>query len=244
MNKHSSMGSKLYVQYGCGLCAPDGWKNFDSSPRLRFERLPFVSRIVELVGLRLFPTNIEVGDIVFGLSLPDNCADAVYASHVLEHLPRNDILRALANTFRLLKPGGVFRLVVPDLEWRTKRYMGARAARAVEAADEFITACNIVERDRARGAMALLRTAFGNSGHRWMYDQDLMNRLLEETGFVDIRRCEFQDSGDIMFEKVEDRGRFYDNGELELAMEGRKPWAKPSPPSGEQQEVKVDRFHQ
>lgn len=31
---------RLFVQYGCGLAAPDGWINFDASPRLRFERLP------------------------------------------------------------------------------------------------------------------------------------------------------------------------------------------------------------
>ena len=72
-------------------------------------------------------------------------------------------------------------------------------------------------------AQSLLRSAFGNSGHMWMYDLALMSRLLEEAGFADIRRCDFCDSGDPMFDKVEDRGRFYDSGERELAMQARKP---------------------
>jgi hypothetical protein len=57
----------------------------------------------------------------------------------------------------------------------------------------------------------------------WMYDLALMSHLLTEAGFVDIRRCDFHDSSDPMFEKVEDRGRFYDSGERELAMQARKP---------------------
>lgn len=212
----------LYVQYGCGLRAPEEWTNFNSSPRLRFERLPAVGAAAGLVGRRLFPRNIAFGDIVFGLPLPDGSADAVYASHVLEHLARTDASRALANTFRLLKPGGVFRMIVPDLEWRAKRYVGALANGDAAAADDFIKACNIGTILRPRGPMALLRTAFG-SGHMWMYDYATMTRLLANAGFVDIRHCEMGDSGDPMFDKVEDRGRFIDSGERELALQARKP---------------------
>ena len=215
--------SKRYVQYGCGLCAPEGWINFDASPRLRFERLPGAGALAGVVGRRLFPRNIAYGDIVFGLPIPDGSADAVYASHVLEHLSRKDVTRALANTFRVLKSGGVFRMIVPDLEWRAQRYLQDKQKGGLNSADDFIKACNIGETDRARGGLALLRSAFGNSGHMWMYDLALMSRLLEEAGFADIRRCDFCDSGDPMFDKVEDRGRFYDSGERELAMQARKP---------------------
>lgn len=91
------MGS--YVQYGCGLSAPERWVNFDSSPRLRFERLPGVSAMTSLAGYRLFPASVRYGDIVSGLPMPDGSADGVYSSHVLEHLARNDVKAALANTF-------------------------------------------------------------------------------------------------------------------------------------------------
>jgi hypothetical protein len=33
---------EYYVQYGCGWSAPRGWRNFDASLTLRFERLPII----------------------------------------------------------------------------------------------------------------------------------------------------------------------------------------------------------
>jgi predicted SAM-dependent methyltransferase len=205
------------------LRAPAEWRNFDSSARLRFEQLPVVGIAAGLLGRRLFPENIAFGNIVSGLPLPDGSAHAIYASHVLEHLCRADISRALANTVRILKPGGLFRIIVPDLEWRAKRYVAATANGDATAADDFISSCHIGQAVRPRGLLALLRAAYGNSGHMWMYDYATMTRLLAEAGFVDIRRCEMGDSGDPMFDKVEDRGRFIDSGENELALQARKP---------------------
>jgi len=176
-----------------------------------------------LIGKRLFPSGVAYGDIVTGLPLDDNTVDAIYASHVLEHLSRNDVVRALANTLRVLRPGGFFRLIVPDLEWRARRYVGGCSSNDDSAADVFISACLIGETDRPRGLMAMLRSAFGNSGHSWMYDERIMRRILVDAGFIDIQRCDFNDSGDTMFARVENHDRFYDSGERELALQARKP---------------------
>lgn len=215
--------SGRYVQYGCGLSAPEGWNNFDASPRLRLERLPGVGALADALGFRLFPRNIGFGDIVAGLPLPDGSVDAIYASHVLEHLARQDISRALANTFRLLRPGGVFRMIVPDLASRAERYLRDRAAGRHGAADAFMEACNVGATKRPKGPVGLLRSLFGHSGHLWMYDRELIADLLQQAGFVDVRPCEFHDSGDPIFDLVEDRGRFFDDGEPEAAMQARRP---------------------
>jgi len=46
--------------------------------------------------------------------IPDGVADEVYASHVLEHIPRGPELIAVMNeAWRVLKPGGSFLIVVP-----------------------------------------------------------------------------------------------------------------------------------
>ena len=55
--------SGLYVQYGCGFSAPEGWKNFDASPTLQFERLPVIGRLFTKNASR-FPENVRYGDIV------------------------------------------------------------------------------------------------------------------------------------------------------------------------------------
>jgi predicted SAM-dependent methyltransferase len=213
----------VYVQFGCGGCAPSEWQNFDCSPRLRLERTPIVGRVMRGAGKALFPSNVRFGDIVAGLPIPYASADAIYASHVLEHLGKDDVERALANTFRILKPHGKFRMIVPDLEWRTKRYMEARQAGDAAAADTYMASLNMAHSKRRKGLVGILRAGLGNSGHTWMYDEAAMRKRLAEAGFVDVRRCDIGDSGDPMFDSVEDRGRFYESGERELALEARKP---------------------
>lgn len=42
--------------------------------------------------------------------------DAVYCSHALEHLYAHDVPKALAEFYRVLRPGGYVLLFVPDLE--------------------------------------------------------------------------------------------------------------------------------
>src|SRR5215813_14912453 len=118
ISEASRVGPALFIQYGCGLSAPKNWINFDSSPRLRLEKIPILSSIIVALAGRLFPKNVRVGNIVRGLPVPDRSASAVYCSHVLEHLPRDELPIALKNTLRILVPEGVFRLVVPDLVWR------------------------------------------------------------------------------------------------------------------------------
>ena len=219
----SGQTPRLFVQFGCGLAAPQAWLNFDSSPRLGLERLPGVGPIAGAIGKRLFPPNVRFGDIVRGLPGADNSADGVYASHVLEHLSREDVQIAIANVFKMLKPGGVFRMIVPDLAWRAERYVRDRQAGDPNAADKFIKACSIRDMKRARGAVGFLRANFGNSGHLWMYDRELMTVLLQSAGFVDVHPCAFGDSGEPMFDQVEHPGRFVDDGEAEAALQAKKP---------------------
>src|SRR5262245_14969351 len=96
------VGPGLYVQYGCGICTPKPWLNFDASPRLRLERITGMhAAAARTVGL-LFPANVCFGDIVRGLPVPDHSARGVYCSHVLEHLAREDLALALRNTLRVL----------------------------------------------------------------------------------------------------------------------------------------------
>ena len=106
----------MYVQYGCGFSAPAEWVNFDASMTLRWERMPIAGRMFTKNSAR-FPSNVRCGDIVKGLPISDGSCRGVYASHVLEHLAQEDFHKALENTKRILTGGGLFRLVVPDLEF-------------------------------------------------------------------------------------------------------------------------------
>ena len=213
----------LYVQYGCGLSAPEGWLNFDASPRLLIEQIPVVRNALgATVGL-VFPANARMGDIVRGLSVSEGSAAGIFCSHVLEHVARDDLAAALRNTLKMLKSGGIFRLVVPDLYWRAERYLTSAARGDRHAADALMSACLLGRRAKAKSLTSLVRHHFGNSSHLWMYDFAALKGLLEDAGFTGVRRCELGDARDPMFALVEDRRRFFEGSERELAIEAIKP---------------------
>lgn len=200
----NTMKDNRYIQYGCGWRAPEGWRNFDASPTLRFERIPLLGKLYTKNHER-FPENVEYGDIVFGLPLPENSCQAIYCSHILEHLALDDFRMALKNTYRLLAPGGIFRFVLPDLEYLINEY---RDNSSHEAAIKFMSVTRLGKEQRNRGMKALLAEWLGNSQHYWMWDYKSIRCELEETGFTGIRRAAFGDSAKLVFQAVEDPQRW------------------------------------
>jgi len=209
------MNDGQYVQYGCGLSAPSEWRNFDASPTLRFERLPLIGRLYTKNESR-FPDNVEYGDIVKGLPVSAESCRGVYCSHVLEHLSLDDFRVALRNTKAILRPGGIFRLVLPDLEFSVKHYLDNPSE---EAALEFMKETYLGHERRARGLKGGIASWLGNSMHRWMWDYKSIKPELEDAGFGGVRRAFFGDSSDLVFGKVEDKDRW----ENCLGVECRKP---------------------
>jgi SAM-dependent methyltransferase len=193
------MAENLYVQYGSGWCAPKGWRNFDASPTLRFERIPLLGRLYTKNSER-FPENVEYGDIVAGLPLPENSCRAVYCSHILEHLALDDFRAALANTYKILEPGGIFRFVLPDLEHSIHAYM---ADPSREAAVHFMEETLLGKENRTRGFKGIMLEWLGNSRHLWMWDFNSMESELHSAGFKAIRRARFGDSLNSRFQEVE-----------------------------------------
>jgi predicted SAM-dependent methyltransferase len=217
-----------YVQYGCGLSAIEGWFNFDNSPTLRIERIPLLGKILtQLSGNeQRFPEAVLYGDICKGLPIYNETARGVYASHVLEHLSLEDFRTAVASTFRMLAPGGIFRLIVPDLEARARIYLQQVERRSPHASNWFMRAARLGIESKPRTILQHARRMFGNSAHLWMWDEYSISAELDRAGFVKIRRCNIGDSLDPSFAKVEDPSRFYDAEDdiRECAMEACKPF--------------------
>jgi predicted SAM-dependent methyltransferase len=46
--------------------------------------------------------------------ISDDSVDLIYTCHVLEHFKRKDVIRVLKEWYRILRPGGVVRISVPD----------------------------------------------------------------------------------------------------------------------------------
>jgi SAM-dependent methyltransferase len=194
----------MHVQFGCGLCAPSSWRNFDASPTLRLQRLPIVGQLFAKREV-FFPAEVEYGDVVRGLSLPDGSCKGVYCSHVLEHLSLNDLRKAVRETHRILAVGGLFRLVVPDLEYLARSYLESPST---DAAISFMQSTLLGKEDRNRSIKPFLREWLGNSHHLWMWDFKSLKSELAQVGFTEIRRAEFGDSADPKFREVEEADRW------------------------------------
>ncbi len=196
------------VQFGCGTCAPELWLNFDAGPAFLLEkRLPFLKAALVRRGFPDYPANIHYGDVIKGLPVDAASAERVYCSHVLEHLALEDCRRTLRNVYSYLKPGGVFRFVVPDLEFYARNYLNASHA---DAASTFMAETYLGERESARGLRSLPKALFGRSQHLWMWDYRNFAEELAAAGFTSIRRAVFGDSGDEAFAAVESEGRWKD----------------------------------
>ena len=205
------------MQYGCGLCAPLSWRNFDVSPTLRLQKIPIVGEwMARTDRFPRFPDNVEYGDIVEGLPVSPESCQAVYCSHVLEHLALDELRVALRNTFQYLAPGGTFRMVLPDLKQHVREYL---ASDDPQAAHRFMQNTRLGEEHRPRGLQAFLRQLFGNSAHRWMWDFPSLTYELERAGFSSIRRAEYGDASDPRFDDVEEKDRW----ENALGIECTKP---------------------
>jgi len=209
---------KLYVHYGCHTTAPKEWLNFDSSPTMRFERVPLVGRLYSKNDFR-FPDNIRFGDITKGLPVDDQACIGAYASHVLEHLSYQGCRKALDETFRILTPGGLFRAVVPDLELAARRYLDRLDNGLARASETFMRETLLGVDHRPSGLLDRLISSWGGGAHLWMWDYHSLSAALKDSGFVDVRRCAFGDSPDSMFDLVESESRFKDAA----AVEGRRP---------------------
>gem|GEM_PF-106570 len=77
------------------------------------------------VDFRSNGNGVIVHDLKKRLPFDDVSFDAVYHSHVLEHFPKHHAPLFLRECFRVLRPGGILRVVVPDLEQIVRLYLEA-----------------------------------------------------------------------------------------------------------------------
>jgi SAM-dependent methyltransferase len=109
----------LLLNLGCGDRTHPAWINIDHSLKGRLRRIPWIR---QFVGGRNPPGYLD-WDLRRGFPCADGTADGVYASHVLEHLDQAHAGPFLREAYRVLRPGGVIRIVVPDLEQLARGYL-------------------------------------------------------------------------------------------------------------------------
>jgi predicted SAM-dependent methyltransferase len=203
------------LHLGCGAKAPDGWVNIDGSWNSWIRRHRILSSV--LVLLRLIdkidtgaerPQNITIRNLRKPLPFADLSFDCVYASHLLEHLHPADGANLLKESYRVLSPGGIIRIAVPDLKFMVERYMSDKQTSDVR----FVAAALRLQkgmqlRPNERTSAGLLRSLLNSiqdfHTHKWMYDEESLARILSDTGFINIRRCNYLESAIDTINEVE-----------------------------------------
>ncbi len=163
------------IHLGCGPALIDGWINIDVHPA---------------------PLSMNV---LWGLPFQDQSSIYVFVSHLLEHLffPR-DVMGFLRDVFRVLKPGGKIRIVVPDVE---------KCISAYQTNDRNFFDSRIAHWPWWPANATRLEDFLSYAGvgpdpgylfesHKYGYDFETLKKVLSETGFIGIAQSEYMQSAD------------------------------------------------
>jgi predicted SAM-dependent methyltransferase len=149
----------LRLHLGCGGERKAGWVN------------------VDLLG--------DPVDVAWNLANPlpfePASADAVFHEHLLEHLPPQAGAAFMRECYRVLKPGGILRVGVPDAGQLIRSYAGDRAY--------------LEERHPGRPtAMLAVQELFYWHRHCAMFDTETLCLFFRASGFPDPCERKFGDS--------------------------------------------------
>jgi predicted SAM-dependent methyltransferase len=165
----------LRLHIGCGPKIKKAWINIDLSPQADItldmrEPLPFL----------------------------ENSCSIIYSEHFLEHLDypghANSFLR---ECYRVLEPGGVFSVGVPDTEWPIAEYTGQRAEGYFRIAKERW------HPEWCQTEMEHINYHFRQDDeHRFAYDFKTLAQALSSAGFQEIQRRDFEPALDSVDRKL------------------------------------------
>jgi SAM-dependent methyltransferase len=150
------------LNWGCGNWKMPGWINSD---------------IKDEPGVDL------VCDIRDGLPLPDDDIDYAVSIHALPEIPYRDLVGAIAELRRVIKPGGVLRLGLPDVERGIRAFLD-------NDRDYFL----VPDKDAATIGGKLVTQLVWYGWSRSLFTYDFTEELLVKAGFREVLGCSFQET--------------------------------------------------
>ncbi len=182
-NSSTAEGPKLHL--GCFDQATKGWVNTDITPHLWIARIPGLARLVYRMGKmtrrrleqhqRGVFKNLTYLNVTKRFPYKEATFDFVFSCHLLEHLYIPQAQTFIGEIFRVLKPGGICRIVVPDLDRIVAEY-------DPDQPELFLK--RIFECDpRAKNT------------HHWHYNAKSLLRLLRDAGFHGAYQCAYRQGG-------------------------------------------------
>lgn len=155
-----------FLNLGCGEQFARGWLNADfATPRRFIQGRPWPEWNMDATRQWM---------------CPDDYFDAIHCEHVLEHFPYTVSLGVIQECYRTLRPGGILRVIVPDLAKFVAYYRGEPAAN--DFSERYGSGVVAVS--------ALTQLHF----HMSVWDEESVTQTLEEIGFSGVGAKNFLDS--------------------------------------------------
>ncbi|MCW6159764.1 MAG: methyltransferase domain-containing protein [Candidatus Micrarchaeales archaeon] len=187
----------MKINLGSGEKFVSDWINVDRDIRL-------------YIGKRR-PKNFKNYNLSRGL-LPfkTESIDYIYTSHFLEHIKREKAEILTKECIRVLKPRGLIRIVVPDLdifcnEWIKFKKTGntdffksldlVETPRPIDAFNRYFGNLYISNKGYFKSKISKLffTRSLNKFGHKWFYDYDDLALLLNDAGFRNIKRHKYRE---------------------------------------------------
>jgi len=133
-------------------------------------------------------------DLQRPLPFEDASFDGVFCEHVVEHFGQDDGERLAREVARILKPGGVFRVIVPDAELVLRAYF--------ETPEDLVAV-----RGGGQGtAMEMVNAYFRQRyEHQFMYDWPTLEQTLRRAGFAQVTRSQFRAPSGCIALRIDDQ---------------------------------------
>jgi predicted SAM-dependent methyltransferase len=217
----------IKLNLGCGSLRPNGWINTDSSLNANIQKIPlFGKSISKLINPIVYDnSNMIYMNLNKKWKYKNETVDIVYASHLFEHLTLKSAKLFLEEAFRTLKPGGVIRIVVPDLYKTVKKYIHEYENENTLDPTEYIMWAINMHREGQYGNVSFLKGIFLElqgypHQHKFMYDEKSLKHRLQNFGFIEILSQEYGNSKYIdSIKDVEGKSESY----LSIYIEAKKP---------------------
>jgi SAM-dependent methyltransferase len=136
--------------------------------------------------------NEEHQDITRPLDFPDGVADVVFSEHVIEHVPFVSAVHFMRESFRILKPGGVCRVICPMLDRLMtaklddapgREYVRTSLIGIHQDADDILRQTLGLDGVNEEPLPFLFTALYMNHGHRFIWTSTLMIKVMKQIGF-------------------------------------------------------------
>ena len=184
------MQTELKLNLGCGISGAPGWYNIDNSPTIPIARVPLARQILRVPD---WPRDVRRIDVLQGLPFADHSVAYIYTSHLLQGLNYAESLSLMKEAWRVLRPRGVLRVAVPDLEKAVKDYL---------TDPDPLASHRLLKRLSLKGSP--IRDLLRKGRHyEQMFDARSLTQLFLDAGFSSPVICRFRESSISDIEAIE-----------------------------------------